>query len=425
MLSTLMATAQPAINGPMPGHVDFLEAKIWLQCHGQCTASLTVWPVHAPDSAWHTRSITSDAYSAHAMEFIVNGLRPGLDYQYQVHVNGVTIPFPEPLSFRTQSIWKHRGDAPDFTMAMGSCTYVNEPDHDRPGRAFGDTYGVFDAIADKEPDLMLWMGDNVYLREPDWGSRSGYLHRYTHTRSVREMQRLLRATKHYAIWDDHDFGPNDANGSWVHAPMSRDIFDLFWANPTCGVPGAEQSTATMFSHADVDFFLLDNRTNRVPAGMVTMEPAMLGKGQLNWLIQALKYSKASFKMVAMGGQVLNSAAVFENYATIAGERDELLRRIEEEGIRNVIFLSGDRHFGELSQVPLKDGRVLYDLTVSPLTAGPFSPNETNAHHVEGTRVVERNFATLSFTGTLDARVMRIEVFAADGRQLWERSIARQ
>jgi len=423
LLIAVNTTAQPAINGPMPGHIDMLEARIWLQCHGPCTAALDVWPAGVQDSMIHVPMQRSAAAQAHAMEFVVDRLQPGRTYNYQVVVNGVALPFEEPLEFRTQPIWRYRSDPPAIRVAMGSCTYINEPAYDRPGRPFGSTYGIFDVIADQEPDLMLWLGDNIYLREPDWGSRSGYLHRYTHTRSTPDLQRLLRSTKHYAIWDDHDFGPNDADGSWVHSAIAREAFELFWANPTTGVPGAEHTIATAFEHGDIHFFLMDNRTERVPGDLRTTSPQMLGKAQLDWLIRALKYSRAPFKMVAMGGQVLNSAAIYENYATIPDERAELLRRIEEEGITGVVFLTGDRHFTELSEVTLKDGRKIHDLTVSPLTSGTFPPKEENTNRVQGTVVETQNFALLDFTGKRNERVMTIRVFDAAGALQWERAIS--
>lgn len=415
-------SSQPRINGPMPGHVDMMEANIWLQCHGPCQVQLSYWPLSAPDSITVLPGVRSDGRNAHAMTLTVGGLQPGRTYGYQVAVNGVTLPFTEPLRFTTQPLWKFRTDPPAFKVAMGSCTYINESAYDRPGRAYGDGYGIFDAIADQRPDLMLWLGDNIYLREPDWGSRSGYLHRYTHTRTTPELQRLLRSTKHYAIWDDHDFGPNDADGSWVHSAMAREAFGLFWANPTLGVPGAENTTATSFSHSDVDFFLLDNRTHRVPGDLSTTEGAMLGDAQLDQLIRALKYSDASFKLVAVGSQVLSTSAVWETYATIPGERAELLRRIDAEGIDCVVFLTGDRHFTELSELRLKDGRSIYDLTVSPLTSGPYVPREENSNRVEGTLVTERNFAVLEFSGKHKERIMRIQVFDARGERLWERAV---
>ena len=401
------------------------EATIWAQCHAPCRAQLNYWAQDRADSILFSPLLSGDPKDAHIVEFELSGLIPGTTYHYRIDVDGVAVPFEPALTFRTQPLWQWRTDPPDFTVAMGSCTYINEPEYDRPGRSYGDGYGIFDAIAEKGPDLMLWLGDNIYLREPDWDGRAGYLHRYTHTRSAPEMQRLLRSTRHYAIWDDHDFGPNDADGSWINSALAREMFDLFWPNPTCGVPGAEETVATAFTHGDIDFFLLDDRTHRVPGDLRTEEPAMLGRAQNDLLILALKYSRAPFKLVAVGSQVLSNAAVFENYATIPGERAELLRRIEEEGIKGVVFLTGDRHFSQLSSVKLKDGRTLLDLTVSPLTSGVYKPKETNDDLVEGTLVEQRNFATLTFHGKRDDRVMDIRVFDAGGQLLWERSIPQE
>ena len=40
---------------------------------------------------------------------------------------------------------------------------------------------------------------------------------------------------------------------------------------------------------------------------------MLGKVQIDWLIESLKSNKASLKIVCVGGQTINNAAVYENY----------------------------------------------------------------------------------------------------------------
>ncbi|MGV3638503.1 MAG: alkaline phosphatase D family protein [Flavobacteriales bacterium] len=414
--------AQPLINGPMTGPPDLMEVTVWTQCPGGCSASITYWPAQTPEKSTTTRTMLSDPDRAHAMDFRLGPLNPGTEYRYVLHSASGKSERHDTLSFRTQALWKFRTDPPPFNVALGSCAYINESAHDRPGRAYGDAYGIFNAIADKKPDLMMWLGDNIYLREPDWGSWSGFMHRYTHTRSTPELQRLLRSTAHAAIWDDHDFGPNDGDASFVGAGMARDAFDLFWPNPSNGVPGVE-GTTNMFSYYDVDFFLMDDRSFRVAADMKTSEPAVLGKAQVEWLIRALKYSDASFKCVAVGSQVLNTSGVFENYSSVPKEREELLRRIEEEGIKGVVFLTGDRHFTELSALKLKDGRTLYDLTTSPLTSGPYAPKEQNDLRVEGTVVAERNFSMIGVSGAKGARTMTIRVFDGTGKQLWERSIA--
>lgn len=421
MVLATAAVSQPMINGPMPGHSDHLEATIWLQCRQACRAQLAYWPIDRPDSVLFTRELVSDPDRAHALEFRMDQVRPGITYRYHVLLDGHVVDDGADLRFRTQPLWKWRTDPPPFTMAVGSCAYINEPAYDRPGKPYGDAYPVFDAIAAKHPDLMLWLGDNVYLREPDWGSWTGFLHRYTHTRSEPALQRLLRATHHYATWDDHDFGPNDADGSFVNAGMAREAFDLFWPNPGSGVPGAREGITTAFSHADADLFLLDDRTYRVPPDVLTDQPTMLGKGQIDWLIRALKYSDATFKFVAVGGQVLSTAADFENYATFEAERRQLLDRIDREGISGVVFLTGDRHFTELSRLDLPDGRWVLDLTASPLTSGTYGPKSPNTLQVEGTLLQERGFCTLTVEGPKGQRVLTIRAFDAQGGEKWTRA----
>ena len=157
--------------------------------------------------------------------------------RYAVIVNGRRISRPYPLRFQTQKLWQWREEPPAFRIALGSCAYVNEPEYDRPGNAYGGGLEIFTSIVRTKPDAMLWLGDNVYLREVDWYTRTGILARYTHSRSIPELQPLLASTHHYATWDDHDFGPNNSDRSWIHKDVSLDAFKLFWGNPGYGVGG--------------------------------------------------------------------------------------------------------------------------------------------------------------------------------------------
>ncbi len=427
LLSLLFAGTAFAQEKPivMLGPVTMTEATIWVQCATDCNAFVAYSDTSGANSVPHfAKRSTAAANEAHVMVFHLTDLEPGHTYRYNVFTNDI-VPTsthqPRPYEFTTQPLWQWRTDPPEFTVAMGSCNYVNEEAHDRPGKPYGGGYQIFKSIADKKPDLMLWLGDNIYLREPDWDSRSGMLHRYRHSRAMPEMQRLLTSCPQYAIWDDHDFGPNDGDRSFVHAEAARELFRLFWPNPTPEQHGVG-GVGTHFSCGDVDFFLLDDRSFRTRPDLKTDTTTILGKAQINRLIEGLKASKAPFKMVAIGGQFLSTAAVFENYANYAVERAAIIDRIQREGIKGVIFLTGDRHFTELSRLELPDGNVIHDLTVSPLTSTAYDPKEDNTLRVEGTRVGQRNFATLTFSGKRNERSMLINVFDSDGKLLWERRI---
>ena len=237
------------------------------------------------------------------------------------------------------------------------------------------------------------------------------------------MAELLRTCPNYAIWDDHDFGPNDSDGSWIHADWSKQAFETFWCNPSYGLPEAPRCISTAFRFVDMEFFLLDNRTYRVNHYNKTNEPQVLGEEQIDWLIQALRNSRAPYKFVVVGGQVLSDAMVYENVAQFPSERQQILDRIEAEDIRGVVFLSGDRHTTELSEITLSNGRKVYDLTVSPLTSGTgHAKDEPNSLRVEGTYVEQRNYAVMSFDGPRKNRTCTIEVKGTDGTLLWNRQL---
>ena len=185
-----------------------------------------------------------------------------------------------------------------------------------------------------------------------------------------------------------------------------------------------QGIATALSFMDVDVFILDNRTFRINPDNRTRTPQMLGQAQLDWLISALQYSEAPFKLVAVGSQVVSDYAGYENMAMFAAERGELLRRIDAEDIRGVVFLTGDRHSSELSSLTLPGGRTVLDFTCSALTSGSYDhSSEPNHNRMDDTMVGIRNYGTLSFSGPRTERVMTIRTMDGEGNLLWEREFA--
>ena len=186
------------------------------------------------------------------------------------------------LEFQTQVLWQWRTDPPPFRFATGSGAYINETIYDRPGKPFGGEYEIYTRIYEQNPDFMLWLGDNFYLREVDWNSRTGILKRLTHGRATKEFQPLLGSVHNYAIWDDHDFGPNNSDRGFWNKETTLEAFKLFWPNPSYGING-KPGTTTFFEWADVDFFLLDNRYYRTPNSRKHAYREMLGEDQLEWL----------------------------------------------------------------------------------------------------------------------------------------------
>lgn len=418
LLSLVNLSAQLK-SGPMLGYNTMREVLVWVELEKPGKAELAYW------NNGDTVKIKATAIeeSSNTIKFITELLEPGTTYNYQIIVPRENYSSTT-YQFTTQSNWQHRTDPPSFKIALGSCAYLNEAQFDRPGEPYGRNYGIFNQIVKQEPELMLWLGDNFYLRDADMYAKAATFYRYSTDRATKELQPLLAAAHHYAIWDDHDFGPNDADGSYIGKENSLAAFKSYWGNPFFGINGQPGITSA-FEYNDVDFFLLDNRYNRNANHRATGEKAMLGKPQIEWLIDALKYSSAPFKLVAVGGQVLNTAAVYENYATFPEEREFLLKRIEEEAIKGVVFVTGDRHKTELSYLQMNDSTAVYDLTVSPLTAKFYNTiDEPNSLRVDGTHTATNNFAILEFTGSLEKRKMEISIYNHEGKLQWSKQINR-
>jgi alkaline phosphatase D len=407
--------------GPMVGYSDMREVKLWVQTKEPAKVKIKYWAKDNPGEVYTTSEVKTIADHANAAHLVADKVEPGKNYSYELYINNKKVKRNYPLEFKTQELWQHRKDAPDFTFAVGSCFYVNDTPYDRPGKPYGSTsFEILTSIHQKKPDFMLWIGDNTYLREPDWNTKTGIQYRYTHTRSVPELQPLLGSVHNYAIWDDHDYGPNNSDRSFWGKNLTLDAFKTFWANPNYIFEN--EGIAGTFQWNDVQFFLTDDRWFKSPNSRTT-DKAYLGEEQLNWLIDALHSSSATFKVICVGGQVLNPAEEKENYSNHPQERQKLLDAIAKAKIKGVIFMDGDRHFTELTRLEREGTYPLYDFTISPLTAGVSDPkNEQNTLRVPGTLVREHNFGLVSVSGPATDRAFKVTIYNAKGDQIWQKEI---
>lgn len=415
-------------SGPMLGYADMLEAAIWLQTKEAASVYATYAPIDNPNEQKRTNLIQTSKIHAFTAQLIADSVEPGKRYNYDIYINNHKVHLPYPTIFQTQTIWKWRGNPPDFTMLTGSCAYINQTEHDRPGNPYGGDYRIFENMAKHQADFMVWLGDNVYLREPDWNTKTGIHRRYTHSRSIKELQPLLATMHHYAIWDDHDYGPNDSDKGFYMKDAALEAFGYFWANPSYGtseMPGA----ITSFQWGDADFFLLDNRWYRDADNLKKDDKTILGKQQLEWLMNNLVTSTATFKIVAMGGQFLSDAGMYELYSAngFNKERLQIIEFIHEHQLKNVVFLSGDVHFTEMSVLRKEGMPTIWDLTFSTMTAGSNKRGNEwkNSFRVPGTVVTERNFGEIKFSGPRDQRTLSVACYNTDNHLMWEQIIEQE
>jgi len=411
-------------SGPMLGAVEMKEATIWLQTKNPVPVVIEYWPENDTTGLRYQRKGVTLEEDYNTSKITLDGLEPGTTYKYRIIVNNRKPKLDYPTSFTTQELWQWRTDPPDFSIAMGSCLYINDTQYDRPGDPYGGQYEILKSIYHKNPDLMLWLGDNVYYREIDFYSETQMAQRYSHTRSINEMQALIGNTVNLAIWDDHDYGPNDSDQTYRMREQALNIFETYWPNPDFGTletPGIFYR----YKYHDVEFFMTDDRFYRTPNQSDNREDDFFGREQLTWLKESLLNSNATFKLIAVGNQATNIHSEHEGFAKYEDRYNELMKFLASHAIEGVLFLSGDRHFTELLKTERKNFYPLYEFTSSPLTSGTYrgimeSEEATNPLRVEGTLVYQtRNFGMIHVSGERENRKLILRTYNVEGEILWE------
>jgi alkaline phosphatase D len=430
ILLSLTLNAQ-LVSGPMLGPVELRTAKIWAEVKPGSTTVLQYWKKGDLKSLKSIERKTDKAAWFAPILFDVVGLELNTVYEYKLNVNQKQIlpPAKADGSFTTKDLWQWRKPAPDFSFLTGSCSYVNEPAVDRPGKPYGGDSSIFETMANEKAAFMLWLGDSWYTREVDYFDRWGLWNRASHDRAVPVLQKFLKSTSHFAIWDDHDYGPNDIGSNYILKDESRNVFMNYFANTSYGMNG--EGIYSMISYADVDVFMMDDRWWRSADaskdsvdGKPNPEKTMWGKAQMNWLKNSLLYSRAPFKIIANGSQVLNPDSPFDKFLDFPAEYNELLDFLRLYKINGVVFLTGDRHHSEIIKVNREGTYPMYDVTASPLTSGThkFSgPEKDNRYRVLGIDE-KQNYTKFSFSGERNKRKMLVEFFGVKGEKLGEWSI---
>ena len=450
-------------SGPMLGYSTMKEVLIWLQTDEPADVRIKYWEQGRPRTAQFTDVVRTKKPTAFVAQCKADKVVWSRIYQYSVIIDrkevvprfrkGYTKKGPIPLSFRTQPRWRHAEAAdyspPDFSVALGSCAYFTEEGYnwEENETPYGGEYEIFESIYEYDPDLMIWLGDQIYLREADWTSKAGIFHRYDHFRSFPYLRALFATVHHYAIWDDHDFGPNDIGRTFWNKEATLDAFKLYWGNPSYGFKDMPGIT-TFFNWGDANFYFLDNRYYRVSADD-DPEPFGIpkshhGKEQIDWLVETMRYQQgqdgfvypSSFNIVVTGNQVLSDSSNPDGFRNYQEEWQYMIDRIIHARIDGVVFLTGDVHFTEFSKevrvgggepgTPGKAGKTgasytFYDLTVSPLTSGVFLEPGDNSYRLDifpdsdDDFITQRNFAILDFKGPKDDRQIEIRIYDSEGK----------
>lgn len=287
-------------------------------------------------------------------------------------------------------------------IAAGSCIRQDKP---QP---------IWRAVADFAPDVLLMLGDNIYGDTEDMAvlrEKYGVLAANPGFAALRSRVPIV------AVWDDHDYGANDAGSDYPRRRESQhvflDFFDVAADSPLRTQEGIYRALVVGPPGRRVQFICLDTRFHRSPLASIPRlervrsegpykpidDPAatVLGAEQWRWLERVLK-EPAEVRIVLSSIQVAATEHHWEQWGNFPAERARLFRTLRDSGARGVIVVSGDRHSAEISRVAPGPGALpypLYDLTASSLNQpqGSDKREEPNAHRL-GPRFRDPNFGTL-------------------------------
>ncbi len=276
-----------------------------------------------------------------------------------------------------QGFGQELNEKPLTRIAFGSCaTQLN-------------ACPIWKEVHEYQPELLLLLGDNIYADVVD-----GRLVPSTPER-IRAAYELLskdegfalvrKSTPIMAVWDDHDFGNNDAGVEWIHKDVSAEIFHDFFGTPKDSPKRTQQGLydAKVFGPEGkrTQIILLDTRyfrselikakaplpgTRSVPYEEATgPEAQMLGEAQWKWLEEQLK-QPAEVRIIGSSIQVLSDEHPYEKWSNFPKERERLYQLIRKCEASGVVLLSGDRHLGEISLDTQAVGYPLHDITASGL-----------------------------------------------------------
>jgi alkaline phosphatase D len=434
LVCTVAVSAQTktgVISGPMLGYVELRNAMVWLEVAPSVKKVEIKYYEEGGMTMLQTQVYRGElGKDFNPVKFELNGLKMNTTYTYGFIIDGKPFVQKYKTQFTTKDLWQWRKPAPDFSFLTGSCAYFNEPMYDRPGKPYGWDSTIFETMAATPAAFHLWLGDNWYTREADYYTAWGLNYRASKDRGTPSLQQFLSSMPQYAIWDDHDYGPNDANSSYIFKDQSKKVFDSYWCNPSSGEEG--KGVYTKISYGDVDIFMLDDRffrsADNMPAmidGQPNLNKQMYGAQQMRWLENALGFSTATFKIIATGSQVLNPMSPFDCVRHFPADFDFLMDMLERNKTSGVLFLTGDRHHSEIIKEERKDNYPLYDITASPYTSGvakAFGKEANNPARVAGTLVEAQNFAKISVSGKRNERMLKVEFIGLKGEKMGEWSV---
>ena len=278
-------------------------------------------------------------------------------------------------------------------------------------------FGVVASLAREDADAFIWFGDTIYADVPAGGlgvarTLADYRAKYQQVRSDPSIQDALAATSLITGGDDHEV-TNDYAGTdpALSQQQKLDAYRAFLEYMPVRTPAPADPYRTYRRTrygANVEFFVLDARQYRDPSaadacgdnpdplgfllGGLTRDGAcaarlreprtMLGRAQLDWLLNGLLESTATTKFVVNNVPMsFVGISPYDRWDGYDDERREILEFIHANTIHGVVLLTTDIHANALNPDVSRyfrargDYALSADVQVAEVIVGPLG-NET-------------------------------------------------
>ena len=265
----------------------------------------------------------------------LSGLNANTDYHYTIEANG------QWSSLRGRFHTPTNGPF-SFSFACASCAVT------------GSSHAVFDTIRQNNPLFFIHLGDfhyeNIGINDPNLFRQA-----YNTVLASITQSALYRRLPLVYTWDDHDYGPNDSDGTSASRLAARQTYQEYVPHYPLVAGSGDVPIYQAFTIGRVRFIVTDNRSERTPkTAPDNAAKSILGTTQKAWLKQQLLAARDVYPLIVwVCATPWHSGPAFtdgDDFSGYTAERRELADFMYENRIRNLCVVSGDIHM-----VGLEDG----------------------------------------------------------------------
>ncbi|MBT33643.1 MAG: alkaline phosphatase [Thalassobius sp.] len=279
------------------------------------------------------------------------------------------------------------------TIGFGSCNHQQDPQD------------YWQSISHNNPDLWIWLGDNIYADTEDMTAMKGM---YDTLKANEFYHQFYTSTPIIGVWDDHDYGVNDGDKNYSQKKASRDLMleflDVPKENPVWKREGAYSAYSFGEGEKSVKVILLDARYFRDPLEknesgasryVINETGDILGDAQWKWFEEELNNADEKLILVGSGIQFIAEEQGYEKWANFPQARKKFFEVISASGKSNIVLLSGDRHISEFAKIDLDNiDEPIYEFTSSGLThTWSEAWDEQNKYRV-GELIINKSFGVI-------------------------------